>query len=669
MKRKANILVRLMILNLILFINNISAKELTKTNNKTFAEIPEVVVTASKIEENPLDVSSFVEIIPEEKIKKSPAKNLGDIFPELGLGHTHKYPGALTSRISIRGISSDLFDPLKGGVLILIDGQRASTANLAKIPLENVERIEVVKGPFSVLYGTQAMGGVINIITKKVKKKGIHFKIKSKIGSWNYWKGTGEITIKKFLKNSFINSVDFYILEDRDHQGDYEAKHYGEIENTSYKGNTIDTKLEVSFLKNHQLSFGYQQWKGWDIGNPGARYSPTPNNYSDKKRDSYNIFYKFKNLKVNYTYTYDKDEWHSFYGPSEHISTKIMRGKNLNIVLPMKFKNIFLILGGEYYNLNIKSKSSSGAPYTPNSKFKNYGVFTQAKINIYKSKFFIIPGIRYDYFKTKILKTPGITTLNPREENIDHFSGKLGFLFKVNKNLSFKSNIGEAFRAPTSDELATDYVSSWGTHYLGNATLDPEEVVSFDIGVDYAGNIGILSFDYFYNKYNDKIISYYNFNLNAMTFKNIKGATIQGIEFSYSNDIGALLNLPFGLEPFINITYHLQYRNDEDKTALLYIPKSIISFGVNFYYKNFKANLTGIYNGDEKIQDWAPPYYGDRIIKKRDFTIFNLFVSYDFFKNLNAYLKVENLFNRKYEYVKYYPMPKRSFYVGLTYKF
>ena len=154
-----------------------------------------------------------------------------------------------------------------------------------------------------------------------------------------------------------------------------------------------------------------------------------------------------------------------------------------------------------------------------------------------------------------------------------------------------------------------------------------------------------------------------------MTFKNIKGATIQGIEFSYSNDIGALLNLPFGLEPFINITYHLQYRNDEDKTALLYIPKSIISFGVNFYYENFKANLTGIYNGDEKIQDWAPPYYGDRIIKKQDFTIFNLFVSYDFFKNLNAYLKVENLFNRKYEYVKYYPMPKRSFYVGLTYKF
>ncbi len=216
MKRKASVLTGLMILNL--FINNVSAKESTKTDNKTSTEIPEVVVTASKIKENPLDVSSFVEVIPEEEIKKSPAKNLGDIFSELGLGHTHKYPGALISRISIRGISSDLFDPLKGGVLILIDGQRASTANLAKIPLENVKRIEIVKGPFSVLYGTQAMGGVINIITKKVKKEGMHFKIKGEIGSWSYWKGTGKVTIKKSLKNSSINSIDFYILEDKDYQ-------------------------------------------------------------------------------------------------------------------------------------------------------------------------------------------------------------------------------------------------------------------------------------------------------------------------------------------------------------------------------------------------------------------------------------------------------------------
>ena len=628
-------------------------------------KLPEIVITATKVEESPLEVSSFVKVITEEEIDKSPAKTLGDIFPELGLGHTHKYPGALTSRISIRGICSDLFDPLKGGILILVDGQRISTANLAKISLEDVERIEVVKGPFSVLYGTQAMGGVINIITKKPKKEGIHLNLKGETGSWDYWKGAAELSIKKNIKKNFI---DFYILEERSSQGDYQAKHYGEIDNTSYNENTIDAKLGVSFLKDHYISFGYQQWNGWDIGTPGAIYNPTPENYSDKKRDSYNVSYKFKDLKIDYTYTYDRDEWHSFYGSLESIYTKIMRGKDLNVKLPIKFKTHRVVLGGEYYNLKIKSKTNLGAPYYPNSEFKNYGVFAQIKLNIYKEKIFIISGGRYDYFKTKILRTPGIISLKPKEEDIDHFSGNLGFLFRVNKNLSIKANVGEAFRTPTADELATDYISSWGTHYLGNSTLDPEEVISFDIGLDYGGNFGILSFSYFYNKYNDKIVSYYNVNLNAKTYKNIKGATIQGIEFSYSNDIGNLLGFPFELEPFISLTYHLQYKDEESKRTLWYIPKSIASFGIRFNYKNFKASLTGIYNGDEKVQDWAPPYYGSRIIKKKDFTIFNAFASYQF-KKLETFIKVENLFNRKYEYVKYYPMPEASYYVGFNYKF
>ncbi len=469
--------------------------------------LPQVVVTATKIEESPLEVSSFVRIITEEEIKKSPAQSLGDLFPELGLGHTHKYPGTLTGRISLRGITSDLFDPLKGGVLILIDGQRAGTVNLAKIPLDNIERIEIVKGPFSALYGTQAMGGVINVITKRAKKEGLGFNISAEAGSWNYWKGLSELEIKKTFPDY---AVDFYLLGERDSRDDFDAKGYGRIKNTSYDEGALDAKLGLSFLKNHYLSFGIQSFHGWDIGSPGARYSPSLKDYSDKKRDSYSFLYKFKEIELSYAYTFDRDRWHSFYGSSESISTKIMKGRDLNLKVPFSFGSHRFLLGGEYYELDVTSRRNVGAPYYPNSEFKNYGGFFQAKLNLYREKLFLIPGIRYDYFETEILTTPGIRNLKPKKEDKDRFTGKIGFLYRLTNELSLKANLGEAYRTPTADELAADYVAFWGTRYLGNSTLKPEKVYSFDFGLDYGGKFGLLSFSYFYNKYDDKISGYYN---------------------------------------------------------------------------------------------------------------------------------------------------------------
>jgi len=90
-----------------------------------------------------------------------------------GTGHVHKYPGMLTSRVAVRGLPNDAHgDILKSKVLVLVDSGYAGTVNLAKLLVDEIERIEIVKGPASVLYGSQAMGGVINIITKKPKKRG-----------------------------------------------------------------------------------------------------------------------------------------------------------------------------------------------------------------------------------------------------------------------------------------------------------------------------------------------------------------------------------------------------------------------------------------------------------------------------------------------------------------
>jgi len=255
-------------------------------------QIEEVVVTASRIEEPKKDVPYSVQVITQEDIKNSTAKDAGDLIIESAIGHVHKYPGALTSRIELRGLTTDLFSDLNSRVLILINGNRAGTVNLAKIPVEDIERIEIVKGPASVLYGSSAMGGVINIITKE-GKEGFHGSIGGEVGSWEYWKTKAELSGKK-------NDFDFYLTASRSSSDDFKAKDYGKIDNTGYNDETVSARFGYKLFGSHHISVGFQHWKGWDIGSPGARYSPDPDNYSNKERNSFDIGYKTADFNAKY---------------------------------------------------------------------------------------------------------------------------------------------------------------------------------------------------------------------------------------------------------------------------------------------------------------------------------------------------------------------------------
>jgi vitamin B12 transporter len=157
--------------------------------DETVLKLEEVVVTATRTEENVRDVPVPVQIITTEEIEESGATNVGDLIGKYVTGHYHKYSG-LQAPIGLRGFMTDAHgDDIKGHVLILVDGHRIGTGNMAKIPLDLVERIEIIKGPASALYGSAAMGGVLNIITKKGKGK-IKTTLKQELGSFDYEKSS-----------------------------------------------------------------------------------------------------------------------------------------------------------------------------------------------------------------------------------------------------------------------------------------------------------------------------------------------------------------------------------------------------------------------------------------------------------------------------------------------
>lgn len=633
------------------------------------ASLEEIVVTATKVEEPKKDVSASVQIITQEDIKNSTAKNAGDLIAEAALGHIHKYPGALTARISLRGLTTDLFNDLKSRVLILVNGNRSGTVNLSKFPVDDIERIEIVKGPASVLYGSSAMGGVINIITKE-GREGVHASIGGEIGSWEYWKAMADLSGKK-------DSFDFFLAVSRSSQSDYETKNHGKILNTAFKDESVNARLGYKLFDNHHVSLGLQHWKGWDIGSPGARYSPDPDNYSDKWRDGFDIGYKTETFDTKFYLIKDREESHggmtSGIGNSDISLTKRdSQGASIQKIFHLADHRV--IIGGQWDRVEIENTRNTGSPYYPRSRSDSYGIFAEGRLSLLDKKLLLSAGVRYDYFENNILLTPGITSLNPKKEELDHVTARGGLVYKITDSLSLKSNIGTAFRTPAPEELAMDVIS-WGIRYLGNPNLKPEKSISYDAAVDYSKDFLKGSLAFFHTDFKNKIIGYFNSALNAQTYKNIDGARLQGVEISASYNIGLASGLDISIEPFTNITYNTRYSSKDvieigqTGRTLLYTPKWTGAFGLRAGKEKWDVRLIANYTGDEKVQDFSPPSNGKKVVDKGDFTVVNLKGSYKPIKNLEVTASIENLFDRAYEYVLSYPMPRRTFIAGVKWVF
>lgn len=633
--------------------------------------LEELVVTATRIEEPKEDVSASVQIITKEDIKNSTAKNAGDLISEASLGHLQKYPNLFISSIGLRGLRTDIFDDLKSRVLLLINGHRIGSVNLAEIPIESIEKIEIVKGPSSVLYGSSAMGGVINIITKQTKEEGIHGFVGGEFGSWGYWKSQVELTGKK-------SSFDYYVIASRSAKDDYDSKDYGKIENTGYNNEDVSIRFGYSFLNNHHISLEFQHWRGWEIGSPGPIYSLDPDDYTDIGRDGLNVGYETETFKATYYFNKDKYEWHEgktagMWETPNSVDLKETDVQGVSLQKTFIIGDHRIIVGGQWDRIEVESSRTAGAPYNPNSRYDSYGIFSEGRLSLFNKRLLLNAGIRYDYFENEILATPGITSIKKNKEEIDHVTIRGGLVYKITDDIRIKGNIGSAFRAPAPDELATDYVSDYGIHYIGNPELKPESSVTYDIGIDYRKGLLKSELTFFNTEFRDKILSYYDGKINALTFKNVDGATFQGFEGNLSYDVGLAIGLKFSIEPFMNITYHTRY-SSKDKLeisnygkTLLYTPKWTGAFGVRAGYDKWDARLIANYTGDEKVQDWSE--YPYPVVKKADFTVVNLKGSYRPIKNLEVMASIENLFDRAYEYVQYYPMPRRTVVVGMRWIF
>ena len=642
-------------------------KVLAQNGDEGVLELEELVVTAERVKEKKSEITSNLTVIDEEEIKRSSARDLGDLLAEKNIGHIQKYPGASTS-IGIRSFRTECHgNDLEGYVLILLNGRRAGTGNAAKIMTKNIERIEIIRGPASVQYGSAAMGGVVNVITRQGKDKPTAF-VEGVLGSFEHEEGSIGFSgqVKGF---DFSGS---YTTVSRDDYDTADGKRY---HNTGYdKKEDCSLNLGFEFLPENRIGVIFNYFDGDHVGNPGYLSQNDLDDYKDTSNKSIDLIYDGRTTDglfswmARYFRGEDEDKWFDPVGsnpdgwddgvPFEQKTDQ----EGAQTQVSLNLEKLLVIAGFDWVNYEVKTT------WDPKkSEYDNPAGFLLVKARLLDKRLILAGGLRYDEYEVKVKKGQG------GDEDDDHVSPRAGVAYLLTDFLKLRANYGEAFKMPSAKQLAGNF-PGWSGNFVGNPDLDPEQSETYEGGLDFSYAHLNSSLTYFYTDFKDKIQTV-STSGGDTTWENVGKAKIEGVEAEISCDVGALLGWDFELKPYANLVYLTKYEDKETHKDLNYTSDINLSYGITFSdFDGLSVNVNFAYTGKQHIDDWESGIYPTPVIKKGGFTVADLTISkriLDFgnYGGLTLRGAIQNLLDKEYEYVQGYPMPERSYFLGLRYDY
>lgn len=625
----------------------------------------ELIVTASRSQETKATISANVTVITREDINQSSSNTIGDLLAEQSIGHIQKYPGNLTS-VGIRGFRTDTHgNDLQGHVLVLLDGRRAGTGNVAKILTKNVARIEIIRGPGAVQYGSAGMGGVINIITRRGTENSLFFE-----GSGGSY-GTGEGTIGG---TAVLKGLDFAGSYTYGTHGDYETGNGEPFHNTGTNHETgLSANLGYSFSETNRLGLIITRFDVDKAGNPGYLSQNDLDNYSDKENYSTDLTFEGQcpvtgsKLLARYFFGQDENSWMDpmTSNPSGWDNGKPSENQTdqqgVQFQLAGDIGITTLTAGFDWLDYEVENS------WTPNTtNYSNPALFLLGKASFLENRLTTNLGLRYDWYDVEVKEPAG------RNADDSHFTPQIGVAWMVTDVLKLRAQYGESFMIPSANQMAADY-TSFGARVVGNANLDPEQSSTWEGGVDYDHNGLSGSLTYFHTDFEDKIISDY-LSDGSRTWTNLGEATISGFEAELAYDLGMPLDLPWEVRPYLNATLLTKYEDETTGEDLQYISDTNYSAGlvVNNGDGIF-CRLNVAYTGSQNVTDYESGYPYQEVQLDAS-TVTDLTASWRVYENerLGAFTlraEVRNLFDEEYAYVKGYPMPGRGLYAGLRWEY
>ena len=604
---------------------------------ETLVHTDEIVVTASRTEQEVKETPSAVEVITRADIDKMGAETLAQAL-KLAIGIDIQENAMVGNRSAIRGMNTNQ-------TLILVDGRRVRTENtietmnyyeLQRINMDDVERIEIVRGAVSSLYGSEALGGVINVIRKRPAKAQASLTL-----DWTTRQSDQGIRLDSGKIGKWAFSTSFKHMDVRQRGTNAGSNMYGK----KYFFN-IDGRMDVAQNKWLDVFFDYLKEDLY------MKDSLTQGTSYDHDRFSTGVKYSGRDRRGDYElqtyYTYfDKNQrtrnrasggLNSF--DDMRYNSLIFDGRRSMQIAP----NHLLTLGGEYRKEDYEStrirgsrrKTLEGVTNQFGDSSMNYAALYLQDEWVASPRWLLIPSIRWDYndvFGSEV-------------------TGKLGTTYKINKGLRFKANVGTAYRAPTASELYFDWRHTpnarMDVHIIGSPNLKPEKSFNFDIGIEAERGKTSGKLSYFHNKVEDLI----NTNpvitplpgfpprmLATVTYQNVDSATIQGIELEAKQDLGS----GFALR---GLYTYLDAQDDKKNTRLMGRARHKASLQLSYDDPRHGWNAT-------LWQDWLTDYrYTERIRgvdvqKSASIGLMNFVVTKKFNDQFSAYLGVDNIFNKE----------------------
>ena len=624
-----------------------------------------VIVTASRLEEKIATVPASVTVISEQEIKNSPAETV----PEL----LRSTPGIVVNDITGNGrnITVDLRgfgETASLNTLLLIDGRRINQADLSGvdwtlIPKDRIQQIEIIRGGRgSVLYGDNAAGGVINIITKKGEE--LHFSGGLVAGSYESMHSrlgvSGSTKGLSYALSGNFRTSDGY----RDNSG------------TDAKDAGLNLEYFASDRFNIALTAGYHED---DTNIPGTLFlselergvsrssSTTPDDFSDIK-DAYiqivpQIFFTETSYFKLEASTREKKNsaFSSFSSGTFDADTEIdTLAASPQIVINEKLFNHTskLITGFDYRkseeNLNNQSiffDSASNASFDLSKE--DWGVYGHTEVSV-TEKVIASGGYRYDHANFES-STTGISDSVTMDENI--YNGGLTYMFSDNGSVYL--NYAKSFRYPVLDEMFSFFTNTFDTN-LDQQTTDDYEIGT-RIQILPSVNLGVNLFRL--NTDNEIF-----FNPSSFANENFDNQTIrQGVELTVSKSFSHIL---------LNGSY--TFRDTEidggifDGNEIPNVPRHQFTAGAEAkIFENVQLNVTGSYIGERPfISDFA-----NAVDYQDDYFIANAKLTYTF-KKLSTFIAVNNLFDEEYSeyggvnfqgFPGIYPAPGINVFVGISF--
>jgi vitamin B12 transporter len=585
-----------------------------------FADTPvmdEIVVTATRMPQA-LDKSiADTTVLNEQDIQKSGAADVATLLRSVpGLEIVQNGGMGSTSGIYMRGTSPSQ-------VLVLLDGVRidsatVGTTSIEHLMLDNIERIEIVRGNVSSLYGSEAIGGVIQLFTKQGRGA----------PAFNASAGMGNQGTQRMAAgfSGAVNNTSYTLNAGRVKTDGVSAMNpllapKANPNKNGYDNNTFDAQIKQTLNADHALTASVFSTRGNISYDNGFGLPTDLNNIVD----NIDKLLLASDDQIN-------DFWHSQVrlGQGTDNSLTYTNGVQTSRYQTrsnqLAWQNNLKLADNQHLSLSVEHL---GQAVTSNT------LFSQTSRNVNS----VLGGYVGEYGVQQV-------QVNMRQDRYSDFgtanTGLLGYGLSFADRWRATASISNAFKAPTFDDMY--WPLAFG--YQGNPNLKPERSQNREAGLHYAANGQRVDAVYFDNRISDLIA----LNAAFTSVSNVSQARINGQELSYAGEFGDT-----------HVKASATFQNPRDGTTGLILTRRAKEFGNLGVNQDF-----GVLNLGAEVRYSGARKDGTHVLT--GYQLVNLTARYQIDKSLNLSARVGNLFNRSYSEVYSYNTPGRTLFVGLNYQ-